>query len=265
MLLDLYEILDIPTDAGAPAIKAAYRRQVKRFHPDLADRNQPGDRAKHEALTRLVNHAYEVLSDPAQRAVYDQERMDHLSRESGLRHWDPARPPDFDEIAEIEQEDYHPPVTASERRSMRLTAYLWSALGIALLLEFLLGFLPLGDHFIESLAVHSLRDALWYGGQLAVIAGLVTFILAQVRPESASRAGLAALAQGLALLATGSLVGAGLAFDGALMWREAGIAARLILLPPVLIGLAVVMLDVAYALARGLWEGIRQRAPRLRR
>ncbi len=69
MALDYYRLLDIPPDADQRRVRAAYRRLAKRFHPD-ANR---GSEAAAE-LFRQVNNAYRILSDPARRARYDEER-----------------------------------------------------------------------------------------------------------------------------------------------------------------------------------------------
>ncbi|HAN46137.1 MAG TPA: molecular chaperone DnaJ [Cyanobacteria bacterium UBA8156] len=61
---DLYQILQIDRHADGAAIKKAYRRLVKQYHPD---RHPDG----HEPMAR-INAAYEVLSDPDRRAAYDR-------------------------------------------------------------------------------------------------------------------------------------------------------------------------------------------------
>lgn len=61
---DHYDILGVPRDADADAIKKAHRAAAKRHHPDLPD----GDRDQFEAAQR----AYLVLSDPDLRAKYDR-------------------------------------------------------------------------------------------------------------------------------------------------------------------------------------------------
>lgn len=62
----LYEILGITPDADAAAIKKAYQRQSRRLHPDA----NPGM----EPMFLMVQHAYQVLSDDAQRRAYDAEQ-----------------------------------------------------------------------------------------------------------------------------------------------------------------------------------------------
>lgn len=62
---DYYEILGIPRGASAEDIKKAYRRLARQHHPDV---NQ--DDGAEEAFKKL-SEAYEVLSDPQKRQIYD--------------------------------------------------------------------------------------------------------------------------------------------------------------------------------------------------
>ncbi|MDN5667969.1 MAG: molecular chaperone DnaJ [Renibacterium salmoninarum] len=60
-----YEVLGVSRDATGEEIKKAYRKLARQYHPDVYS----GDDA--EARFKEVTHAYEVLSDPQKRRVYD--------------------------------------------------------------------------------------------------------------------------------------------------------------------------------------------------
>jgi curved DNA-binding protein len=67
MAEDLYATLGVPRSADAEAIKKAYRKLAKDLHPD----RHPGDKQA-EARFKSVNRAYDVLSDPKKRKLYDE-------------------------------------------------------------------------------------------------------------------------------------------------------------------------------------------------
>ena len=71
-----YSVLVISPDADHASIKAAYRAQMKRHHPD---RNPHREDANNIAAS--INLAYEVLGDPVSRSRYDRERL-HTTRNS---------------------------------------------------------------------------------------------------------------------------------------------------------------------------------------
>lgn len=64
---DYYEVLGINKNADDKAIKKAYRKLAKKYHPDI----NPGD-ANAEAKFKEVTEAYEILSNPEKRKLYDQ-------------------------------------------------------------------------------------------------------------------------------------------------------------------------------------------------
>ncbi len=64
---DYYEVLGVEKGADDAAIKSAYRKLAKQYHPDL----HPGDKEA-EAKFKEVNEAYSVLSDAEKRAAYDR-------------------------------------------------------------------------------------------------------------------------------------------------------------------------------------------------
>lgn len=68
METDLYDILQVAPHAEPEVIESAYKRLALKYHPDV---NNASDA---HARMRALNHAYEILRDPAARARYDQER-----------------------------------------------------------------------------------------------------------------------------------------------------------------------------------------------
>jgi DnaJ-class molecular chaperone len=62
---DYYKILGVARDADDKAIKSAYRKLARKYHPDVAKGKDSTDRFKE------VTEAYEVLSDPEKRRRYD--------------------------------------------------------------------------------------------------------------------------------------------------------------------------------------------------
>ena len=62
-----YEILGIRKTATADEIKNAYKKLVKKYHPDV----YVGDKTFAEKKIKEINEAYDVLSDPEQKKDYD--------------------------------------------------------------------------------------------------------------------------------------------------------------------------------------------------
>ena len=66
-----YDVLQVSPNADQEIIKAAYRSLVQRFHPDKNPDNPDA-----EQYLKIINRAYEVLSDPVKREGYDAALKD---------------------------------------------------------------------------------------------------------------------------------------------------------------------------------------------
>ena len=73
---DYYEVLGVDRGAHQSAIKSAYRKLAKKYHPDV----NPGDKEA-EKKFKEATEAYSVLSDPQKRRQYDQ--FGHAAFEQG--------------------------------------------------------------------------------------------------------------------------------------------------------------------------------------
>ena len=65
---DYYDTLKIDRKASQDDIRKSYRRLARKYHPDL----NPGDKAAEDRFKKL-QEAYDVLSDPKKRQMYDQQ------------------------------------------------------------------------------------------------------------------------------------------------------------------------------------------------
>lgn len=66
---DYYEVLGIAKSASDEDIKKAYRKLASKYHPDKLTE---ADKASGEAKFKEAKEAYETLSDPEKKAIYDQ-------------------------------------------------------------------------------------------------------------------------------------------------------------------------------------------------
>ena len=68
---DYYEVLGVARSADADAVKRAYRKLARKYHPDVSKEKNA------ESKFKEVQEAYEVLRDTEKRAAYDQLGRDY--------------------------------------------------------------------------------------------------------------------------------------------------------------------------------------------
>ncbi|KAH9329501.1 hypothetical protein KI387_001609 [Taxus chinensis] len=68
MGVDYYNILKVAKNASDDDLKKAYRKLAMKWHPD----KNPNNKNEAEAKFKQISEAYDVLSDPQKRAIYDQ-------------------------------------------------------------------------------------------------------------------------------------------------------------------------------------------------
>ncbi len=113
--MNAYAVLQVSPEADAEIIRAAYRSLMQRYHPD----RNPGDLQAAEMAVRVVQ-AYEILSNPEQKAAYDAQ----LLREQATLSAQPDR------LAAIRATQRNKGSAAAQAKAQPP----WILIGIALLL-----------------------------------------------------------------------------------------------------------------------------------
>ncbi|KAE9399552.1 DnaJ-domain-containing protein [Gymnopus androsaceus JB14] len=81
---EYYDLLGVPVDADDNQLKKGYRKAAMKYHPD---KNPSADA---EEKFKDISKAYQVLSDPNMRAVYDKNGKEMTDKEGGLSMDDAA-------------------------------------------------------------------------------------------------------------------------------------------------------------------------------
>ncbi|KAL8054283.1 hypothetical protein ABFS82_05G129500 [Erythranthe guttata] len=74
MGVDYYDVLKVERSATEDDLKKAYRRLAMKWHPD----KNPNNKIEAEAKFKQISEAYDVLSDPQKRQIYDQDGEEGL-------------------------------------------------------------------------------------------------------------------------------------------------------------------------------------------
>lgn len=76
---DFYKLLDVSKNASLKELKSAYRKLSAKYHPD----KNSGDKGAQDMFIK-INKAYETLSDPEKKKIYDIYGEEGLSKENSL-------------------------------------------------------------------------------------------------------------------------------------------------------------------------------------
>jgi len=77
--MSYYEVLEVSKDCSGAELKKAYRKLALKYHPD----RNPDDKEAEEKF-KIVNEAYQVLSDDDKRAIYDRYGKAGLEGQGGM-------------------------------------------------------------------------------------------------------------------------------------------------------------------------------------
>jgi DnaJ-class molecular chaperone len=80
--MSFYELLGIPASGTTLDIKTAYKQLARKYHPDVSP---PGRVDEYTERFIMVQEAYETLSDPKTRALYDTDMSKGLHRAFSAR------------------------------------------------------------------------------------------------------------------------------------------------------------------------------------
>ncbi|KAK6992175.1 J domain-containing protein [Favolaschia claudopus] len=87
-ILEYYDLLGVAVDADDTELKKAYRRQAMKYHPD---KNKSADaEEKYPPNSPFTSKAYQVLSNPNDRATYDKHGKSMVDKEGTMNMEDAA-------------------------------------------------------------------------------------------------------------------------------------------------------------------------------
>ena len=90
-----YELLGVPEWGTVVEVKQAYKQLARKYHPDVSP---PGRVEEYTRRFIQVQEAYETLSDPARRALYDRDMAKGIHFAFSARRRYTCNPYDFEQV-----------------------------------------------------------------------------------------------------------------------------------------------------------------------
>lgn len=113
---DYYEILEVSKNASKEIIEKAYKVLAKRYHPDL---QQESNKLVAEEKMKLINEAYEILSDDNKRRNYNIELENEEKRIQELNTNNNDANAQNEEDYEEDEEYYEEPLTKKQIKEQK--------------------------------------------------------------------------------------------------------------------------------------------------
>lgn len=109
---DYYEILEVSKNASEEIIEKAYKVLAKKYHPDLQEEQ---NKKQAEEKMKLINEAYEVLSDIDKRKKYDIELENEEKRRIQEQQIDNYNKENkYEEEYDESEDEYSEPLTKKQ-------------------------------------------------------------------------------------------------------------------------------------------------------
>ena len=80
-----YDILEINKNASPEIVEKAYKTLVRKYHPDLQEQDK---KEEFEEKLKIINEAYETLSDPQKREAYNAEidYQENIEKQNNIQY-----------------------------------------------------------------------------------------------------------------------------------------------------------------------------------
>jgi curved DNA-binding protein CbpA len=138
---DLYEILGVPRGADEETLRSAYRAKARELHPEVSKDPEAEERFKE------LSHAYDVLSKPRSRLLYDRLAYRGASGFGQVDEGGRSSPGDVAHLGEDELADWvftedaavPPAPVPREDRTLRIMAALALVIAFVLIAIVLVG------------------------------------------------------------------------------------------------------------------------------